>query len=1239
MGATYKLKRKLADGTLEDVVLQGAGSAEPFIVTFTNSGNNNYTIEETYEDIEQAFANGKIVIGVDSTNSYIYQIFGLSDDDTIPFSRIVNWGAGGAVVETLFVNTDDSVSYAWNTLATTALATATSKGLMSAVDKKKVEWLDLDTSDGYIFTIGDDSVTSARIELNNNDNSANVIGDEAYLRSTFGSAYVTSQEDIYLQAEGDIMANGKKVCTANMSVPFIPSDAFTVVAGSTSNPTKWSVANVSGITGLTDGMTIAVRTPNGGGYYGVMLSIDGGNNYYPIVRNKNTTVSNEYPQGSTIILAFNSTQTLSVYSGSSTTTTVTGCWQIADSNDDRWVYQRNATANANYPMLFRETAGTTSTSTYQSQIQYSNSIYANPSTGTIYANDFVVDGKSIVGGGGGADYDNVYVGGTTSIEYDGDGITWDGVIELISDDGIVEKPISVAIPLVVGDGIEFTPNSAGDRMVISATNTGGGSSSGGGQPLYRHCIKVYESGADAYEIFLQIVSTSASPINTEEQFRAALGEGEHPCICSGTFNLDGSLYRACAIFKYDGEYYIYTDANLEGYNIPLFGNIYYDLRITDTVNIIGTASVGGGVAQLQQSVTYAELKSLRDNGELVAGMQYRITDFVTTTSQPDTKSAGHQFDIIVTALSNNTLSENASADYHSTDGGVCDGCTFIPDVLADEDGNLDDGSVKSYYYVFEDFTEGSDGTEEGYKATDEFIAYDYLENGDGIVVPVIYKTDAEAAIDAPEEFGEPDYADIFYYDGTMKIDGVTYDKWRKICETQENGPFWDGRTGYIWALTNQVVIGGGSAVDTHFANANLPAWEIKYCLDNDKTRFAWAVDEQMIVNLDSGYSNGAPLTRQPSADGRDNNAIAVGGYYYAWGTQADVEEGDSTNFYYSKSETLTNGETVFFGGDIEFYTAEVVDGGKGVIYYMKDEWGNECPYDFKNIQFKRYAVTATQVQEKEFMIYEQGSQDIKYAYGTSLDDCTVDSENSAYYYTFSYVLQTGDVQDLTIVGNKLRPDYEDNCVQNKVGIYILADYEGDSKLYLSNNVCVTTELWYIDNDDVLRYSYNTFGDYCHSNTFGNECYSNTFGNYCTSNTFGDICYSNTFGDNCYSNTFGNICYSNTFGNDCYSNTFGNGCYSNTFGNGCTSNTFGNYCYSNTFGISCDFNTLSGYAQCNIFENRVCWVTLTSPTQGNYNNYIQNITVSQGVRGKTINATRNLDYKTTYVARGSVTTEV
>lgn len=121
------------------------------------------------------------------------------------------------------------------------------------------------------------------------------------------------------------------------------------------------------------------------------------------------------------------------------------------------------------------------------------------------------------------------------------------------------------------------------------------------------------------------------------------------------------------------------------------------------------------------SLSYSQLVSLRSNSGLVKGRQYRITDYVTKTSQIDTQSANHAFDIIVTADDTNKLNENARAIRHS--------------------GN------------------------------------------------------------------------------------------------------------------------------TYFANSKLEAWEIKYCLDNDTDRFAWA---------------------------------------------------DSTN-------------------------------GKGVIYYMKDEFGNECPYDFKNI--------------------------------------------------------------------------------------------------------------------------------------------------------------------------------------------------------------------------------------------------------------------------------------------------
>ena len=69
-------------------------------------------------------------------------------------------------------------------------------------------------------------------------------------------------------------------------------------------------------------------------------------------------------------------------------------------------------------------------------------------------------------------------------------------------------------------------------------------------------------------------------------------------------------------------------------------------------------------------ITYAELVKLRDSGSLVAGSFYRITDYITTTAQENTQSAEHPFDVIVLALSENTLAEEAYAiqSARDTDG-------------------------------------------------------------------------------------------------------------------------------------------------------------------------------------------------------------------------------------------------------------------------------------------------------------------------------------------------------------------------------------------------------------------------------------------------------------------------------------------------------------------------------------------------------------------------------------------
>ncbi len=269
--------------------------------------------------------------------------------------------------------------------------------------------------------------------------------------------------------------------------------------------------------------------------------------------------------------------------------------------------------------------------------------------------------------------------------------------------------------------------------------------------------------------------------------------------------------------------------------------------------------------------------------------------------------------------------------------------------------------------------------------------------------------------------------------------------------------------------------------------------------------------------------------------------------------------------------------------------------GKGVIYRLIDEFGNDCPYDFKNIMFKR---TASWFSSRE-------------DWCTNVLGSTPTSDRL--FYTFSLVSDTSS-EDLSTKqanynGTKYLKFYE-----NKIEPY----YNGTTQS-LNNNVFILKTI---------------AQNGCYHNTFGTNCYSNTFGTYCYSNTFGTNCYSNTFGTNCYHNTFENYCHSNTFGNYCDSNTFGNNCYSNTFGNNCYSNTFGNSCYSNTFGRTS--TSLQSYCRFSCFEDGVQYIYFYTTQTTSSSNYLQNITIHRGVKGssslsrKTISVTEvNKSYNREY----------
>ena len=142
-----------------------------------------------------------------------------------------------------------------------------------------------------------------------------------------------------------------------------------------------------------------------------------------------------------------------------------------------------------------------------------------------------------------------------------------------------------------------------------------------------------------------------------------------------------------------------------------------NIRIENNV----ISAIGGGptaATELLVKITWSELKSLRDNSQLVAGQQYRITDYTCTTTQPATKSAGHVFDIIVTADSESVLNEEARAIQH-------DGDTYF--------ANCDLNAWKIWYRIDNDtnrfaWADSTNGKGVIYRMIDEFnndVAYDF----------------------------------------------------------------------------------------------------------------------------------------------------------------------------------------------------------------------------------------------------------------------------------------------------------------------------------------------------------------------------------------------------------------------------------------------------------------------------------------------------------------------------------
>jgi len=330
--------------------------------------------------------------------------------------------------------------------------------------------------------------------------------------------------------------------------------------------------------------------------------------------------------------------------------------------------------------------------------------------------------------------------------------------------------------------------------------------------------------------------------------------------------------------------------------------------------------------------------------------------------------------------------------------------------------------------------------------------------------------------------------------------------------------------------------------------------------------------------------------------------------------------------------------------------------GKGVIYYMKDEFYNECTYDFKNILFKRYKTT------KAGAFYNNLYFGVTNAMGDELpNDATLDKNDYKYFYTFTiYTSNYIEIKDAS-----LNTEGDPTCYQNVIPACNdpYGDYYGIPGL-IPNNIVFQGLSYAIifENSFGGGCCYNTIGPTCHLNTIGSEFIGNTVGDVFNSNIIGASSSYNTIGYGFSHNTIGNglagnnietDCAYNTIGNDCTAstigkwfnknfignyfdgNTIGNNFQNNTIRNSCTGNTIGNNFESNIIGNGCYNLTIAkNFVKCIEIEDGNNNITLTSTQTTSVSNYLQNICISRGVNNsenaKTISHDSLGDtFKTTY----------
>ena len=308
---------------------------------------------------------------------------------------------------------------------------------------------------------------------------------------------------------------------------------------------------------------------------------------------------------------------------------------------------------------------------------------------------------------------------------------------------------------------------------------------------------------------------------------------------------------------------------------------------------------------------------------------------------------------------------------------------------------------------------------------------------------------------------------------------------------------------------------------------------------------------------------------------------------------------------------------------------------KGKIIRRRDRVGNDIPFDFRTVKFKRYETSpgsgnfhsyinnGNNVQE--FYLYSLYDPSTPYAYEQRFNDNVMaHHDNPSNNTTFYNIWRINSVffgnSNQFITGNKIGKSFRDNtilqsCIGNTFGeaftmnlisfldSNIFGEYCEENNFSSGIDNCIIGGYFYRNQGEGL--SSSRTGEWCHDNDFGQtygartgtDFYNNviqrsvydTFGNNFNNNTFSNFNIENGVVGTTPFNNFNNS-ESNVFGDNVSNNTFGFNFQNNKIGDYNQNNTYSDFFYANKIGVDTYSNIF--HSNCvynntgNMFTNNV-----------------------------------------------------